>query len=253
MKQPITAEKALQQARKITLIYFGVWAGLSALLLFGGDEPDYESFPFTLTFAIVGLVFFILTFFKNKPRTNKSSAPDSEVIVHWTYTPEEWARFTASEAIFEKREAKMIGYGIGIVFALVGMGAWIFEEETKTGETFIWAVVGSLLAGGALAWLTWMWFKVLALLRFVRYSQPQQPEALIMKDSMRIGNDEYLWNKKAGSYKLLGVFRNEEHGHPVLEFALRTTNNRKDVRVPIPLGREAEAEKVIVQLHPKDE
>jgi hypothetical protein len=129
---------------------------------------------------------------------------------------------------------------------------WIFEEENKTGETFMWAVIGGLLSGGALAWLTWMWFKVLALLRFVRYSHQQQPEALIMKESMRIGNDEYRWNKKAGSYKLLGVFKNEEHGYTVLEFALHTTNNRKDVRVPIPKGKEAEAEKVIEQLPPKE-
>ncbi|HYF02592.1 MAG TPA: hypothetical protein VEC36_04405 [Patescibacteria group bacterium] len=250
MKQSLTVEKALHQARKIPLIYFSFWAALSAFLVWGGDDPDYESFSLTCTFAIIGLVFFSLTFLKNKPRAKKTVAPESEVIVRWSYTPEEWANFTSAEAGFEKSEASMIGYGIGIVFAVLGMGAWIFEEENKTLETFIWAAAGSLLAGGALSWLTWMWFKVLALLRFVRYSQPQLPEALIMRDSMRIGSDEYRWNKKAGSYTLLGIFKNEKHGHPVLEFALHSTNNRKDVRVPIPAGREDEAQRVIERLHP---
>lgn len=161
------------------------------------------------------------------------------LLAHWTYSPQEWSQFVQSE-IARNRSANLLVLcilGLVFLFILIFLSAKGGAESLLMGLIFF-AVVGSF---------SW-WFATAEMRNLKAQSSG---EAFISKTGLLLNDRYYPWNVMGMS--LTGVFY--EQGNPnVVLFkyeqlgaygaggAFNVSSNERSVRVPVPVGREVEAQ-----------
>lgn len=153
------------------------------------------------------------------------------VLAHWTYAAEEWRQYTRGEWGYRAVEAVGMGGGIVLFGWLIGR-----NEEGNLG---LWAgiVVGAVIFVGKLVqgWSA----------RSANRSGPG--EAIITPTAVMLNGQYHVLSNDEYRFEHVRIDRLARP--PVLEFKVswntREGRTHTEVRVPIPAGREDEAQRVV--------
>lgn len=161
-----------------------------------------------------------------------AALPSGEpVLAHWTFAPGEWKAYMAAE--WKRRVLE--GVFLGGLMALI---AWtIFRNEPEI------PVLKLALGAGVVFFLV-----PVVRAAAVRHTDPSRPaEAVITPTAVLLNGRHHVLED--GRIRFVGVRRTELGSAPVLEFTVKSPTRRGEVneqlRVPIPAGRESEANAVV--------
>jgi hypothetical protein len=168
--------------------------------------------------------------------TNMAS-PNTNALVNWSYTPEEWKRFCR----WEWRERKMNSIIVGLLIAIIGSlflrgtrdASWPVAIAVSSGVGFLYGVVSYRIAVASMG-------RPLAAGSSVIITR----HSVLINDKLNPFADDERW---MGEVRIL-----DDHEPRVLEIVYhwhtRKGNSRDEIRVPIPKGKLGEAVLLTEQL-----
>jgi len=160
------------------------------------------------------------------------------LLAHWTYTPEEWARYAGAEA---SRDAagKWLLFGIVAFWALL-FGGLCLLFDPGAGRVVFLTMLGLIALIALVAWLS------IALT--ARRNRRHLGEALIAPQGVYLNRALHNWNGWGARLDSTQCVDGEE-GLLLVEFdysyPARHGRQRESVRVPVPTGREDEARALV--------
>ena len=164
------------------------------------------------------------------------------ILVHWTYTPEFWAKYTEKEYAEEISEKKGLFIIVAVIALVTGIIFWVIDNEAGF---FVLIVMLLLIGLCAVAWRVPAWQNHRQNVGGVR-------EAFITKDAIYLNNKFFTWRAVFTSFD--GVSEQKTRGIPFLVFNYTASNRRTGqttytTRVPIPPGQEETAKNLVEQIN----
>ena len=211
------------------------------LLGIDGFEGGFAISLASILGAIIGII--VVLVYRGLASRLDAILRGEGVLAKWSYTPEQWARYTEKEFGLEKEEAMPKFYIVTIIAIIVGVAFYIFDPE---GGIFVLGAMIALIAIiGFTAWAS------------TRYMHGQNrrgiPASIIARNGVYLNRRLYYWDYLGTS--LEKVVSKDEEGMAMLHFVTwaptMTLGQTWDIRVPIPPGEEAKAEEIATQLKPK--
>lgn len=219
----------------ITLIsVFGIFAPF----LFGMDglEGGFAIAFVCFFLSVTGLVVIIM--YQGRARTLDNILSGSELLIHWTYSPEVWKNYTAvafRKDIHDKwslyRLVMVITVVVCFFCGLVLDDAWAVMIGTFLG-------LGGLLAAVILLTTNYD----------LRQNRHHLGEAFISRKGIYLNRQLHIWEGWGG--KLESAVHNETEGLLEVTYSVPTGAVRSEftVRVPVPPGENARARIVASEL-----
>ena len=219
----------------VVMIFVPGWLGID------GFDGGFAISLVSILGAIIGLI--VVLVYRGLASRLNGILRGEGVLAKWSYTPEQWAKYTEKEFGMEKAEAMPKFYMVAIIAIIVGV---IFYALDPEGGIFVLGAMLALIAIiGFTAWAS------------TRYMHGQNirgfPEAIIARNGVYLNKRLYYWDFLGTS--LEKVASQDENGMMMLHFVTwaptMTLGQTWDIRVPIPQGEEAKAEEIVSQLKPK--
>ena len=219
----------------VIMIFVPGWLGID------GFDGGFAISLASILGAIIGLI--VVLVYRGLASRLDAILKGEGVLAKWSYTPEQWARYTEKEFGLEKAEAMPKFYIVSVIAIVVGVAFYIFDPE---GGIFVLGAMIALIAIiGFTAWAS------------TRYMHDQNirgvPEAIIARNGVYLNKRLYYWDYLGTS--LEEVASKDEKGMTMLHFVTwaptMTLGQTWDIRVPIPPGEEAKANEIVIQLNPK--
>jgi hypothetical protein len=222
-----------------------VWAIITALSIFGIFAPEIFGIKgfdggFAISFvciflAIIGVI--VLVIYSGRARLLNRILSGENILAHWTYSPEEWTKYTEKEYKEEKQSKK----GLAIVISGIAllMGIVFFLADNENG---IWVLVVMLALIAVIAFTAWFtsWYNH-------RQNQKYLGETYITEDAVYINRQLHTWRGLGA--RLDSVYLTEGKSQQLLRFVYsaptRTGMQEYAVRIPVPKGQEEAAEKIL--------
>jgi hypothetical protein len=229
-----------------------IWWILCVLFLAGIFTPWYfESagvetgnwvFAVMVFCFVLGITsFFVGIMYTKRARLVSRMLRGENLLAHWTYSPEEWARYAQKEYNVNKREKRnlfllvtAIAVVIGIIFTALNPDDWLL---------FLCIVLGVIIIAGGSAFI--------AVETIYQQNRKHLGEAYFTPYAVFLNRELHTW-KGFGAALDDVTYNKTGHAMPVIEIEYSTPNryNRQSftVRVPVPPDREEEALKVLETL-----
>lgn len=158
------------------------------------------------------------------------------LLAHWTYTPEEWQRYTDQEFSTQRKEKWALFFVIAIISLVVGIAFFIFDP--KAG---LWVFVSMLALVALIAFMAWF-----SAWQNLRLNKKYPGEAYISNDAVYLNRQFHTW--KGFGARLESVSLVNNGGQQMLSFKYsvpsRNGRQRQTVRVPVPRGLEKASAKI---------
>jgi len=220
-----------------------IWAAVGALATLGTMVPFFVmdgmnggfalscGFGFMTILCGVGTVMYVY-----RAYTLRKILSGEELVAHWTYGPEEWARYAEAEHGRDK-EGKVVLFVIISAFALFfGVLFLIFGGEA--GLIVFLGMLGLIALIGGVAFLS--------ILLSHRANQTRTGEVFIARTGVYLNGALHNWNMFGASLDSVKLIREES---PLVEFVYsypaRHGRQGAEVRVPVPAGKEEEADRMV--------
>jgi hypothetical protein len=182
----------------------------------------------------------ICWFYARKADRHLEAFRRGEYLAHWTFRPEEWSTFAAAEWARTQKTARwmplwlgLVGGAVGLGLLAAGAGVVVLAVSTLAGTALGWGVGRLLLSRGERA----------------RDARPAKPEVYVGPEAAVVDGKYIHWT--GYGVRLVGLTM-VGGDPPVLEFEVRTSSGESTTththRVPVPAGREEEAEQVMEHL-----
>jgi hypothetical protein len=159
-----------------------------------------------------------------------------ELVVRWDYRPEEWARYAEAEH-GRDRAGKIILFFIISGFALL-FGVLFLIFGGRPGLIVFLAMLGLIALMGGVAFLS--------ILLAYRANKTRTGEVFIARTGVYLNRAFHNWNMFGASLDSVRLIREES---PLVEFVYsypaRHGRQRAEVRVPVPVGKEGEADRIV--------
>ncbi|MCX6006618.1 MAG: hypothetical protein NTZ34_05060 [Chloroflexi bacterium] len=221
------------------------WAVITALAVFGVFAPQVFGIEgmnggFAISFVcgflvIIGIIVIII--YAGRARLLNSILSGKAVLVHWKYSPEEWMKYTEKEY----KERKQLNKGLALVISVIAlsMGIIFFLVDHKGG---IWVLLAMVILVAIIAFTAWFtsWYNY-------RQNKKYLGETYITENALYINRQLHTWRRLGA--RLDSVNFAEGKPPSLLKFVYsaptRMGMQEYQVNVPVPAGREEEAEKVL--------
>lgn len=219
-----------------------VVAGFGILIMFvpailgiEGIEGGYAIVVLGIVVVISGIVAAVIYAWRAKKLD--AMLRGGNLLVHWTYTPEEWERHT-EKAHQEKKATNKILFFMISGFAII-IGAVFFIKDPESGKFVFLAMLGLIAIIGLVAFLTTM--------ADYRRNRKNLGEAYIARDGVYLNRVLHTW--KGLATHLDNVVYEREAQSLVFSYVAvdRIGLHSYFVRVPVPQGQEAKAQEVLEQ------
>lgn len=260
-RRPHNPMRKWAKVSQVTLIVSPVFL-LLFLIMAMNHQASHPIAGLAAAIGAVGLIVGIMgTFIYRKQAANvdemlnqagngDGKSTGGDLLAHWTYSPQEWSQFIQSEMARSRASIKVILYTVGLTFLVMAVGLLVAGAGSGRSDR---AIIGSLLClvvFGVVALLV-RWGATVEVRKLKARSTG---EVFISPTGLMLNESYYPWNVMGT--RLTGVFY--EQGNPnSLLFKYQQwgaqnmggtaipTRNKQSVRVPVPFGREGEAQNLV--------
>jgi hypothetical protein len=164
------------------------------------------------------------------------------LLAHWKYDPVEWQAYAEKEYVRAKQEKWKLFLLVAVISIVVGIGFTIFHPD---GALVTLCVIAGLLL-----------LIVFVILTTTRYDYSMNKkylgEAYITPDGVYLNRQLHLFRGWGAS--LDDVSYNEEDKFLAFQYSTPNRTGRSDytLRVPVPLGKESEAHRVLASFQQQE-
>jgi hypothetical protein len=199
----------------------------------GGFAISFACIILTITMVIVTIMY------AGRAKSLDTMLNKKNVLVHWTYTPEEWQAYTQKAYSADTRDKWGLYKLVMAITVVVCFGFFLFHRDSALIMIGLALGLGILLA--------------IVILITTNYdhlhNETHHGDVYITKNGAFVNRQLHLW--KGWGAQLEGVQYKEpdkliEITYSTLSATMRVTYK---VRVPVPAGQETKAKEVITQLN----
>lgn len=234
---------------KMTVV-FGV---VTAIGLLAGVAGLVSSSDTGLAIGIVGLVVGVvcgittpMLYSNGKKQVQEIEAliRGEGLLAHWTFDADEWNRYTENEYARGMKQTRQLGiWTFAVVFGMVFVGA-LFSGGI-TGLMIVLALVIGIGFTAILAGSSYLMTR-----SAYAANRAGAGEVFIGGTSVYLGNRFHTWKSRMATLEKVAF----EPGDPcVVQFTYRygsgDNGSHQEVRVPVPRGREEEAQQLVEQYY----
>jgi hypothetical protein len=220
-----------------------IWAAVGALTTLGAIVPFFVmdgmngGYALSCGFGFLTLLFGVGTLmYLYRAYTLGKILGGEELVARWTYSPEEWARYAEAEH-GRDRAGKIVLFFIISGFALF-FGILFLIFGGRPGLMVFLAMLGLVALMGGVAFLS--------IHLSYRANKARTGEVFIARTGVYLNRALHNWNMFGASLDDVRLIREES---PLVEFVYsypaRHGRQGAEVRVPVPAGKEEEAERVV--------
>jgi hypothetical protein len=221
-----------------------VWWGITAVSIFIIFLPEIIGLKgFDGGFAVSFLGFFLViigvivaVIYMKRASVLDKIFGGKDLLAHWTYPAAEWTGYAQKEYQREKASKKVLFLVISGIALVIGVGFFLFDH--KAGGIVFLCMLGLIAIIGFTAWFT-SWYNY-------RQNMKYLGETYITPDAVYLNRQLHTWNS-FGAW-LDGVELKGDSDR-YLEFKYmaptRTGVQEYNVNVPIPKGKEQEAQEIL--------
>ncbi len=228
-----------------------IWWILGVLFFIGIFTPAFadlfdaetENWMFaTMFFSIVlcATSFVVAVMYTKRARVVTGILRQENLLVHWTYTKEEWSLYAKKEHLENKRYNMNLFWLVTVIAVIIGVIFII--GKPKDWIIFAGTVLGIIFIAGFSAWLAVV---------LKKRQNLNLGEAYITKDAVYLNRELHLWKGFGAALEEAG-YQGTARAVPVIniEYSVPARSGRQSVtvRVPVPRGREEEAQWITAQL-----
>jgi len=220
------------------------WAIITILAILGIFAPEIFGIKgfdggFAISFvciflAIIGII--VIVIYSGRARLLNRILSGENILAHWTYSSEEWMKYTEKEYKEEKQSKKGLAIVISVIALLMGIVFFLADNENG-----IWVLAVMLALIAVIAFTAWFtsWYNH-------RQNQKYLGETYITEDAVYINRQLHTWRGLGA--RLDSVDLNQGESPLLLKFVYsaptRTGMQEYTARIPVPKGQEAAAEKI---------
>ena len=233
-------------------VLLGLGALIMGVLARGATRSSRGTSPLATAAIMTGvfggsvLIVGIILFFSLRKQAGKvdEMLAGRNLLVHWVYSPQEWSQYVQSEVTRGKQTQRIVLLIMLITLVIVMIAS--FTGESKSGGSVLVPIIIAIVMVGGIGLFVW-WISSAD----VRRKKRQHTGEVFIAATGLLFNDRYYpWN--TFGTRLTGVLY--EGGIPnVVRFKYQQRNGQNvgwsnmEVRVPVPIGREVEAQNLAAQ------
>jgi hypothetical protein len=232
-------EKPFNPQRRTAVIAWLLTAvftfGIFAPSIFGMDGFDggFALAAFSLIAAITTLIVSIM--YQGRASALDRILSSKDLLAHWKYDPVEWQDYAEKEYVRAKQDKWNMFKLVAIISAVVGIGFVIFARDSG------WIVLCVL--GGVLLLIV---FVIITTTRYdYMINRKYVGEAYITADGIYLNRQLHMFRGWGARLDSIGYDEKDKFLSFVYSVPSRTGRNDYNLRVPVPSGKEKEAEKVL--------
>jgi hypothetical protein len=220
------------------------WAIITALAFFGIFAPSLFGIDgFKGGYAISFVSFFtvicgiiVIVIYSGRARAVSRILKGDNILAHWTYDPHEWNEYAEKQYAEEKKEKRVLFYVIAAWALFFGILFFLLDNESG-----IWVLASMLALIAVIAFTAWFtaWYNH-------RQNKKYLGETYITLDSVYINRQLHTWRGLGAKLETVDLDKHKTHAMLTLVYSAptRTGFQNYTVRIPVPGGKEAEAEQI---------
>jgi hypothetical protein len=213
-----------------------------ALIGWDGTEAGVALSALGIFVAILGVIAILLS--TRLARALENVVKEENILAHWKYTPQEWQSYADQEHRDDKEDRKGIFILVSVIAIVAGLALWLI---VRNGALAIILIVLGIIAVAGLSTL-------LSAQAAFRQNKKEQGEVIISLDGVYVNRQTHIW-KGIGTRLESATFEDRVKGSPrlVFEYSAASRGGRDfyTARVPVPLGQEARAKKILEEVSAK--
>jgi uncharacterized membrane protein HdeD (DUF308 family) len=216
---------------------------IGIFLIFGPLNMGMDGFnggfalaAFGVFMVIMGVVSVII-FGKVARAQDRLMADTASQLAHWSYPKEQWETYAEYDHREDKKTKKMIFYiitGFAVLFGIL-----FSAMDPEVAPVILSVMAGLVILMGFVAYLS--------VTLSHSYNQKHPGEAIISLNSAYLNGQFHAWNMLLSRLDKASLAK--EEGMEILSLSYsapaRGGANHYEVRIPVPLGKEKEAEMVL--------
>ncbi|XHH09532.1 MAG: hypothetical protein ACFCUE_02580 [Candidatus Bathyarchaeia archaeon] len=218
----------------VTIIFVPTLTGLDGFD--GGYAVSFLSFFLAVTFGIA------TGFYYNQAIKLEEMLRGRSLLAHWTYTPQQWSRYSKKEYASEMQEKQGLFLVVTAFALFFGVLFWVLDPEAGI---YVFAVMIGLIGLIGFTWRFTVW-------QNYRQNVSGTAEVYISKDAVYLNHRMYCWRAPLTRFESAKLENKRDVDLAVFRFSVfsgKTGNQICTVRVPVPEGLKYEAEQVIRQVN----
>jgi hypothetical protein len=224
------------------------WVIITALAIFGifapslfgmdGFKGGYAISFVSFFMVIAGII--VIVIYSGRARAVSRILKSDNVLAHWTYEPAEWNEYAEKQYVEEKKEKKVLFYIIAAWALFFGILFFLIDNESG-----LWVLVMMLILIAVIAFTAWFtaWYNY-------RENKKYLGETYITEDAVYINRQLHTWRGLGAKLESANLDQHKAHALLTLVYSAPTRTGFQDytVRIPVPRGKEAEAEQISQKL-----
>jgi hypothetical protein len=195
----------------------------------GGFAISFVSIAAAITSLIVAIMY------QGRAGTLDRIFNSKGLLAHWKYDPVEWQDYAEKEYVRAKEDKWNLFKVVAVISAVVGIGFAIFVPDAG------WIVLCVL--GGVLLLIV---FVIITTTRYdYMINRKYVGEAYITAEGIYLNRQLHMFRGWGARLDSIGYDEKDKFLSFVYSVPSRTGRNDYNLRVPVPLGKEKEAERVL--------
>jgi hypothetical protein len=232
-------------ARRNALVWSGIIViGIIIIFIPGMMGLDGFGGGFALSFfggfmALIGIIAAII-YFKLAAAMNKITTQEN-VLAHWHYSPTEWEKYTELEHKEDTMGRKTLFCLVAVITVFVGIIFWVVVRDNP--GIIIVICLGIIAITGLAAWISGM--------TNYRNNKNNLGEAFIALDGVYLNRQLHIWKGMGNRLEEIafeGDYREQPRIRIEYTSPSRSGRNAYSVRIPVPLGQEEGAQKIVADI-----
>jgi uncharacterized RDD family membrane protein YckC len=214
---------------------------LPSLLGIDGFQGGYAISFISFFMVIVGLIVIII--YSVRAREVGRIMKNIDVLAHWTYEPAEWNAYAEKQYQVEKKQKKVLFWIVAGWALFFGILFLVINPENG-----IWVFVLMLLLIAVIAFTAWF-------TAWHNYNQNKKSlgETFIAEQAVYINGQLHTWNNLGARLESAALDTIKGQTILILDYSTitRVGIESHTVRVPVPRGKEEQAEKIALRFQTK--
>jgi hypothetical protein len=224
----------------ISIIILGiVMIFLPGIIGMDGMDGGYALSFFGIFVGIVGIITVIFVF--RLAAVFDNILKKENILVHWTYTPEEWRQYTEEEHQDDKTDKRRLFLLVAGIAVIVGIiMCLMFPEDIMLN---IYIILGIIAMIGITAFLSQ--------LSAYRWNQKRLGDVYISRDGAYLNHRLHIWKGLTTKLEAASYEEGEKSlGRLIFEYTSQNFLNRNhySARIPVPHGQESAAQNIAEQI-----